>query len=108
MGEQNISRAELAKRLGTSRAYVTQILRTNFNPTIETVVKIAIALDANLSIQLKPCTPGKVQATESRAARVVAHGPYSRIEQSAAPIVSDKPRRRRSIAGQKNAFPSAR
>ena len=52
--QRGISQAELARRLDTSRAYITRIFRTDFNPTVETMLKLAIALDADLSVHLHP------------------------------------------------------
>src|SRR5437879_9154435 len=37
MGDQQISRAEVAERLGVSRAYVTKVLNGNPNLTIKTL-----------------------------------------------------------------------
>jgi transcriptional regulator with XRE-family HTH domain len=55
MAQQGLTRSELARRLGTSPAYVTKLLRGTFNPTLETIARIAIALDARLSLNLTPC-----------------------------------------------------
>jgi len=54
MDQQHVSQAELARRIGTSRAYITRIFRSNFNPTFETIAKLAIALDGEISIHLHP------------------------------------------------------
>ena len=54
MEERGVSRAELARRLDASPAYVTQLLRALFNPTLLTLAKIALALDARISLQLHP------------------------------------------------------
>jgi ribosome-binding protein aMBF1 (putative translation factor) len=54
MEQQHISQAELARRIRTSRAYVTRIFRSDFNPTFETLAKLAIALDARIAIHLHP------------------------------------------------------
>jgi ribosome-binding protein aMBF1 (putative translation factor) len=51
--EQGVSRRQLAERLGTSRAYVTRILRTDYNLTAETMVKVALALDARVTLRLQ-------------------------------------------------------
>ena len=51
---RHISRADLARRLGTSRAYVTRVLRAEFNLTLETIIKIGLALDARFVIGLQP------------------------------------------------------
>jgi len=44
MSKKNISKSELARRLGTSQAYVTKILNGNPNMTILTIAKLTIAL----------------------------------------------------------------
>ena len=44
MDRSDISRVELAKRLGVSPAYITKILRGHANLTIESLAKIAFAL----------------------------------------------------------------
>jgi transcriptional regulator with XRE-family HTH domain len=45
MERAGVSRAELARRLGTSQAYVTKVLRGDANFTIKTMVRLALALD---------------------------------------------------------------
>lgn len=52
MKRQKVTNAELAKRLGTSSAYVTKILQGNANFTIESLIKIARALNCNLDVRL--------------------------------------------------------
>jgi len=54
MEEQGLSHAQLAERMGTSRAYITRILRTDYNLTAETMVKVARALDARVELSLVP------------------------------------------------------
>lgn len=54
MEEQGVSKAELARRLGKSRAYVTKILQGNVNFTIESLVRIARALDHKFDFQFVP------------------------------------------------------
>src|SRR5207248_1599985 len=44
MKKEGVKKAELAKRLGKSRAYVTKILQGNANFTLDTLVLIARAL----------------------------------------------------------------
>lgn len=54
MEEKDVSRAELARRIGTSPAYVTKILRGNSNFTLSSMVRIAMALEAEVRIHLSP------------------------------------------------------
>lgn len=44
MRKENVSKAELARRLKKSRAYVTKILQGNANFTLDTLVRIAKVL----------------------------------------------------------------
>lgn len=69
MEELKLTRAELARRLGSSPAYVTKILRGNANFTLASLTKLARALDTELEIGLKPSTDRcRKQPVESTAA----------------------------------------
>lgn len=46
-----ISEAELARRIGASRAYVNKVLQGSTNFTIESLVKIGGALDCELKLE---------------------------------------------------------
>ena len=52
MEEQKVSRAELARRLGTSRAYITKRLGGNANFTLHTMTKVAMALGATVHVHV--------------------------------------------------------
>lgn len=52
MEEKKVSKAELARRLGTSRAYVTKLLGGNANFTLATMTKVAMALDAVVRVHV--------------------------------------------------------
>jgi transcriptional regulator with XRE-family HTH domain len=52
MKEKNVSRSDLAKRIGTSRAYVTKLLGGNANFTLATMVKLAFALDGAVHVHI--------------------------------------------------------
>ncbi len=54
MEELRMTRAELARRLGSSPAYITKILRGNANFTLGSLVKLARALDSELRVGLSP------------------------------------------------------
>ncbi|HSD47184.1 MAG TPA: helix-turn-helix transcriptional regulator [Pyrinomonadaceae bacterium] len=56
MALQKISRAQLASRLGKSRAYVTKILQGNANFTIDSLVQIGRALGCRYTPVLLPNT----------------------------------------------------
>jgi transcriptional regulator with XRE-family HTH domain len=103
MEEQNVSRAELARRLGTSPAYVTKILRWTANLTLISMSKIALALGSRVHLSLTPKrapSSGRatlVPATPRRGRQrqfVAADGP-SRAGRNDF-IASDKPTKPRS------------
>jgi transcriptional regulator with XRE-family HTH domain len=50
--QQQISRAELARLLGTSPAYITKIFSGNVNFTIDTMVRLARALGGQLHLHV--------------------------------------------------------
>ena len=52
MKEKTISKADLAKRLGTSRAYVTNILKGDANLSLKTLAKLQNALEAKFEFSL--------------------------------------------------------
>ncbi len=52
MEAQGVTRAELARRLGTSQAYVTRVLSGNANFTLKTMSKLASALGMQLDVGL--------------------------------------------------------
>ena len=57
MKEQGVSNAELARRLGKSRAYVTKLLRGTTNFTLESLVRIGRALSCEVEIELLTKAP---------------------------------------------------
>jgi ribosome-binding protein aMBF1 (putative translation factor) len=79
MDELAISRSELARRLGTSPAYVTKILRGSANFTLASIVKLARALECDVSVCLAPRNQGaacnrhrsKTPGSSSHAKRTV-------------------------------------
>lgn len=48
--KQDVSRAELAKRLGKSKAYVTQVLRGQNNMTLRTLSDLSYALGYSVAL----------------------------------------------------------
>ena len=53
MEQRGVTKAELARRLGSSLAYVTKALRGNSNFPIKSMARLERALDGSLSLQLK-------------------------------------------------------
>jgi transcriptional regulator with XRE-family HTH domain len=56
MSAQGLTRAELARRLGKSRAYVTKLLRGDQNLTLRTVVDVLFELGYKAEIRVTPAT----------------------------------------------------
>ncbi len=54
MDGQDVSRAELARRVGTSQAYITKVFGGQANFTVETMTKLALALDYRIRIHISP------------------------------------------------------
>ena len=49
---QGVSSAQLAERLGCARSYVTRLFRGSTNLSVQTMVKLAQAMDASIHIEL--------------------------------------------------------
>mgnify|MGYP001489719806 CR=1 FL=1 len=64
METQGVSRSELARRIDASPAYITKILRGSTNFTLESMVKVAMALDCEFKPHLQP-KKSSVQAPAS-------------------------------------------
>lgn len=52
MDARGISRAELARKMGVSRAYVTRFLNTPLNTRVETIVRFAQAVGLDVKVEL--------------------------------------------------------
>ncbi len=50
--EQNITQAELAKRVGTQKSNISRLESGNYNPSLDFLVKVAESLGKNLSVTL--------------------------------------------------------
>lgn len=67
--EAKLSQSALAERLGVSRAYVSQILNGKPNMTLETLVKLADALDMRVEIDLRAASlPAIVPVAQTETA----------------------------------------
>ncbi len=51
--EQNITQAELAKRVGTQKSNISRLESGNYNPSLDFLVKVAESLGKSLSVQIK-------------------------------------------------------
>ena len=54
MAEQNVSKADLARRLNKSRAWVTQLLSGKANMTVRTLAEVVYTLDAEVKLHTQP------------------------------------------------------
>ena len=54
MAESGLSKADLAERLGTSRAHITQVLSGSRNMTLRTVADLAWACNQRAEFQMDP------------------------------------------------------
>lgn len=54
MTEQGISQSDLARRLGVSRARVSQLLQHHSSPTLRTMVEVADALGCDVVPRVRP------------------------------------------------------
>ena len=54
MQEDNVTKAELAERLGRSKGYVTQLLNGTANMTLRTLSDVCVALGRNLNLETGP------------------------------------------------------
>ncbi len=73
MERQGISKAELARRVGKSRAYVTQSLGGDRNMTLGTLASFADALNADAVVDLKPRDDTRGRLVPKRPAPPAPH-----------------------------------
>ena len=69
MQDLGITRSQLAEKIGVKPAYITKILRGDTNFTLETMVKLAHALDCELSCVLKPKPAAKAPRPTPKKAK---------------------------------------
>jgi len=55
MQEQDVSRSELARRLGKTKGYITQLLDGRTNMTVRTISDVFVALDRAVHFQDSVC-----------------------------------------------------
>lgn len=58
MQKSNITKSDLARKIDSSPAYITQVLRGDSNVTIQTMVKLARAVDGDLHLHISPRNHG--------------------------------------------------
>ena len=101
MEERGVNRAELARRLDSSPAYVTQMFKALFNPTLLTLAKIALAFDARVELKLVP----RDAPSGRRAAAVPSTHRRERRRELASPLLAQNVARdRRHSRVRRNEF----
>ena len=55
MAQRKLTRADLANRMGVSPGRVSQVLSGGENLTLRTLASLAVALDGQFEVELKPC-----------------------------------------------------
>ena len=50
--EQNMTQAELAKRVGTQKSNISRLESGNYNPSLDFLVKVAQSLGKELSVRM--------------------------------------------------------
>jgi transcriptional regulator with XRE-family HTH domain len=93
---RGLKRTELAEKLGTNRGYVTRVLNTEYNLSVETMAKIALALDARISLRMLPREEVEPRPSSSAPSRTARR--RERQHELASPLLaqsvaSDKPAR---------------
>lgn len=64
--QKGISKAELARRMETSQAYITKVFRGNANLTIASMVKLARCAEMTFHPELKGKKPPKAKVIQLR------------------------------------------
>ena len=70
MHDQEISRADLARKIDSSTAYVTKVMRGDVNFTLETMTKLALAVNGKLSVRIVPDTVAMTSARSEASWRI--------------------------------------
>jgi antitoxin component HigA of HigAB toxin-antitoxin module len=55
MSQRKLTRADLASRMGISPGRISQVLSGGENLTLRTLASLAVALDGEFELELKPC-----------------------------------------------------
>ena len=82
MKDLNVNPTELARRMGTSKAYISQLLDGG-NFTLQTMVKIAMALGSVVHVNLESSEERASRASREAGAKVVVDLPQRDAHSSA-------------------------
>jgi len=100
MDERGLTKTDLATKLGCSRAYITKVFNTTFNPTLETLAKIALAFDARVELKLVPLDV----PSGKRAAAAPATHRRERRHELASPLLTQNVAADRPARAKRNEF----
>jgi transcriptional regulator with XRE-family HTH domain len=64
MEEKQVSKAELARRVGKSRADITQLLNGSRNMTMHTLADLAFALGSRIEFKARACPDQQTEKTD--------------------------------------------
>jgi len=64
MKQRQVTRTELARRLGVSKAYITKVLNGKPNLTLESLLKLSDALEGELKLDVVPRFEAKVRTVQ--------------------------------------------
>ncbi len=79
MERSGLTKTQLAERIGVSQPYITKALRGDANLTIETMVKLARAVGAELQIDLK-CRKASQGWREAPAEARPSYGNWDKLD----------------------------
>jgi transcriptional regulator with XRE-family HTH domain len=93
MKDADVSRAELANRLGTTRGYVSQLLDGSRNMTLRTLSDLAFSLGMRFSVHLTPKTESAPAVPWSQAGEffVQVHRALGSATTGRSPVFVDVP-----------------
>jgi transcriptional regulator with XRE-family HTH domain len=84
MKSRGLTRTALAEKMGTSPAYITKILRGDTNFTLDSMVRIAQALDCEITVGLRPLA---AVANQQRSSKIS----YRDIAPQTSSMLNDQP-----------------
>jgi transcriptional regulator with XRE-family HTH domain len=84
--KEKVTRAQLAQRLGKSKAFITQVLRGNHNMTLRTLADLFGAVDRRIALSAEPRSKGLLVVTHTRGRQTESRGPQTRAKDVAAGV----------------------
>ena len=93
MLEKGLTRAELAKLIGKTRGFVSQVLAGNRNMTLRTLADLAYALDARVNVFAQP-----QERVNGQSAGAAMRGRRQPRKSAANLVIEERRRRLRRVA----------